>query len=53
MHILEVLKYMINSNGSNGTVNSHKLLGGITFFLFHVSLYYNSIAEEPCIKITL
>lgn len=52
IHILEGLKYMINHNGSNGTVNSHKLLGGI-IFLFHVNLHYNSIGEEPHVKISL
>lgn len=44
---------MISHNGSNGTVNSHKLLGGIFFFLFNVNLHYNSIVKEPCIKIAL
>lgn len=43
---------MIDHNGSNGTVNSHKLLGGI-IFLFHVNLHYNSTVEEPCMKIAL
>lgn len=41
---------MINHNGSNGTVNSHKLLGRI-IFSFDVNLHYNSILDEPCIKI--
>jgi len=52
IHILEGLKYVINHNGSNGTVSSHKLLGGIVF-LFHVDFHYNSVVEEPYIKITL